>query len=379
MPDETLEKYIKEFGDHLRGLDYSKCTVNGYTMSVKQLLCNVVDDRSRDKIYNLKYTPKTLTLEYLKEYSKRVKDNLEPHTQRMKLMGVKYYLRYIKATYKSELYDEYENEKTLYGSKKDILRPRPIQDTHKDPLSEKEIMDFFKISKHNPRNHAILKMFLYTTQRIHSIVNLNVSDIDFNPIDNKNGEIYYNITIRYRKGINKPPIDIPVPEDVIKAVSKYLEDREEPKQDGYILDNYGRKLYHKDALFLNGWGQRFKGIGMYQMMKRYSVELGIKKPIHPHLWRHTAITLMDKKGMTEGEIKRISGHSKLSNAIKTYINPREEDIISKSQKALSMQPTQPIQSKPIEETKPIPDNRDEIINKLLKRVEELENSTRGYQ
>jgi integrase/recombinase XerD len=376
MP-KTLEEYIREFGDHLRELEYSICTVNNYCMSVKQLLCDVVDDRSKDKEYNLKYTPETLTLKYIKDYSKRIKDTLEPNTQKMKLMSIKYYLRFIKAVYKSRVYDEYQDEKTLYGSRKDILKGRPIQDTNKEPLTEEEVRKFFKITEPHYRDHALLKMFFYSTQRIHSIVNLDIGDIDFDPKTNENGEVYYNVTFRYQKGMRKKPVTVPVCADAIESLKRYLDVREEPEQEGYTSDNYGRKLYYKDAVFLNGWGQRLKGISIYQMMKRYAVELGIKKPIHPHLWRHTAITLMDKAGMTDAEIKKLSGHSKLSNAINTYKNPLDTDIISKSQSALNLQP------KPKEVTNPEPEDKDELIQQLVNEVKklrkELDNQNRGYQ
>ena len=343
---KTLEEYSKEFTDHLNSLEYSSKTVQGYVIAVRQLLCDIIDNNNRDKVYKLKYNPKDLTLEYLKDFTRRVKEHYNPYSHKTKLAGIKYYLKFIKAVYGANIWDEYEKEKVIYGSKKDILKGRPVQEKYKEPLTKGEIESFFTASKYNPRDHALFNVFYYSTQRVHSIVNLNVEDIDFEPKTNANGETYYNITFRYVKGLNKPPIKIPVPTDCIKAINDYLEFREEPVE-GYIKDNYGRKLLNKDALFLNGLGERFKVVSIYHMLKRYAVKLDIRKPVYPHLWRHTSITRMYENGMTEGEIKRISGHAKQSNALRTYINPSTENVISKSQDALRLHKSKKVKSVPV--------------------------------
>jgi integrase len=384
MPKKELDKYIKAFGDHLDELDYSCKTKQGYTIAVRQLLCDIVDVKPKTKrkpqqIYNLKYIPEQLTLKYLKYYTKRVKESYEPATQRIKLCAIKYYLKYIREEHGSSVYDDYESEKIRFGSRKDILKARPREDKYLKRLTDEEIDAFFEVSKFNPRDHAIFKMFYHTAQRVHTIVNLNVEDIDFEPQTSNKGNVYYNITIKYNKGIMKQPIVIPVQEELVNAVLRYLDNREEP-DDGFVLDNYGRKLYNKDALFLNGTGQRFSEIGVLKMQKRYATKLGIKRSVFNHLWRHTAITKMHERGMSEAEIKRISGHAKQSSALRTYINPSIDDIISKSQSALSRDEPQPKppQEPPTPKTKPtdtyIASPQDNKVKELeLKLIDQLAN------
>jgi len=360
MP-KTLQKYVEEFGSHLISKNKSEATIFGYKLAIKQFLCDIVDNRGKDKDYKMVVTPKTLTYKFLEQFTVRAKSQLEPNTQKIKLAGIKRYLKYIRANYNSNVYETYEKEKELYNSDdEDILRAEPIQDNYKDTLSRDEVKKFFDISKHNPRNHAILKLFYYTSQRIHSIVNLNQEDIDFTPKYTAKGIEYYVIKIRYLKG-KKQPKDIPVSPDCIHAIQDYLEEREEPHPTGFVTDNYRKKLYHKDALFLNGRGKRIRNISIYAMISRYSTRLQMTKRVHPHLFRHSAISIMDVSGMTDAEKKGISGHSKLSNAIDTYKNPVMDNVVEKSLQALDINQKTP---------KPTPNKPDrDIIPKPQKPIE----------
>ena len=396
MP-KTLEEYVEEFAHHLRKKGKSECTIHNYTLAIKQLLCNIVDDRDKKATYNLIYTPNTLKYTYLEDFCYRVKQAYEPHTQRSKLAGLKRYLRYIKARHNNTLFDDYEKEKELYqGKDEDILRAEPDQDVYEEPLTHKEVQQFFEISKFDLRNNAILKMLYYTGARVHSLINLNVNDIDFTPRTDENGIEYHNVTIRYLKGKWKKPIVIAVHPEAIESIKKYLEIREEPKE-GYKLDSYREKLYHKDAVFLNSWGNRISYLGIFMMMKRYAVRLRIDKNVHPHLWRTTTITMMDNAGMTEGQIKRVSGHSKLSDALKGYINPNMSDVLSGYNKALNLNKPEEKQmslQKPIDnQEKPIlqpqqPQQQPQVdINKMIdiiqQQQQEIENLKKqkdvGYQ
>ena len=139
-------------------------------------------------------------------------------------------------------------------------------------------------------------------------------------------------------------------------------------------------MNNSDSLFLNGTGQRLSIIGIYKMLKRYANKIGIKKPVHPHLFRHSSITMMYESGMSEAQIKHISGHAKQSNALRTYINPNKDKIISKSQDALNISKPQP--KLELSKPKPQPKDKDIIISELMEEVKklrrELENQSIAY-
>ena len=355
MP-KTLEKYIEEFGNHLRRRDKSEKTVQGYCIGVKQLLCDSVG--MSDK-WEIKRYPERLKFSDIEDFAYKLRKAYEPNTQKIKLSGIKRYLKFIKKTYGNNLYNEYivDKEET-----EDILKADTPQDKKVDIITKDEVKMFFDASEENPRDNAIFKTFYYSTQRLYSVQNLNTEDIDFSLRKTIDGNKYYNITFRYQKGKSKKFKVVPVEPELIDAIKTYLGMREEPDTDGFIYDNYGNKLYHRDAIFLNGTGQRFTCMGIYNMVKRYAVRLGIKKRIYPHLWRHTAITLMDKAGLSDAEIKQKTGHSKLSNALNIYKDPQTDDIVSKTQDALVLD------AKPQYKPEPIRHNDDNVDI----RIKELE-------
>ena len=138
--------------------------------------------------------------------------------------------------------------------------------------------------------------------------------------------------------------------DALEAIKAYLNVREEPKE-GHIIDEYSRKLYHRDAVFLNGYGKRLCGVTINNIMKRYAIEMELEKPLYPHLMRATACTIMDERGMTLPQIKEQSGHSNIQS-LRTYIRPNKKVIKEKVKASLSLYETQPEPPKPEPKRKP---------------------------
>ena len=157
---------------------------------------------------------------------------------------------------------------------------------------------------------------------------------------------------------------------MIKAIKRYLEFREPPSE-GYTLNNYGKKLFHKDAVFFNGYGQRLTSQAMRHMMKRYSADIGLNKNIYCHLWRSSTITLMDENGMSRSEIAKKSGHRNLQS-LDTYLNPRDEVVNKKYHKALSLEPEEPerlcISSKEDKPTNKSSNDKKEPVDKTEKYI-----------
>jgi site-specific recombinase XerD len=66
------------------------------------------------------------------------------------------------------------------------------------------------------------------------------------------------------------------------------------------------------------------------MIKSYGLKTKITKKIHPNLFRHCAISFMSLNGMTDAEVKRISGHSKKSTALQGYKGSFKDEVIDKT-------------------------------------------------
>ena len=224
-----MEKNLEEFKTYLLERNHSRRTIATYTKAVEQFLTLI------------NKTPETIQYSDIGKYTLWCKEVIKFSNNGLipKYGAIKSYLWFIKYKYGNTTIDSL-NENRITMS---ILKPPKRKYPQKDLLTKEEIFKLFKVASINPRDVALLKTFYYTTQRVSSIRELNVQDIDF-----KNEEIWI-----HGKGDSSYTVDIHT--DALKSIKLYLDWREIPEQTGYVLDNYGRKLYHKDALFLNNYGK----------------------------------------------------------------------------------------------------------------------------
>ena len=322
-----IETYVKEFVSYLLERNNSLETINTYRQAIRNFLKQV------------KKQPQNITYNDLGKYTRWVTEKYHPNSLTPKYSAVKSYLWYIKYKYNNHTIDNVMENKVT----KEILKPPQWKYPDKDLLTKDEMQRLIKASSKEPRDIAILKTFLYTAQRRSSVEHINVKDINFNEqtvLIKAKGDIEYTVDID---------------PDALQSIKEYLETREKPKE-GHRLNNYGRKMYHKDALFLDGYGKRLSGQGMYVMMKRYALDIGIGKSVYPHLWRSSAITLMDANGMTQAQIMEQSGH-KEPKSLKTYIRPDRKLISTKVRQALSLNNIKPeteLKPEPKPQPKPEP-------------------------
>jgi integrase len=254
-------------------------------------------------------------------------------------------MRFLKHRHKSKIFDEYLEE--IDNTDEDIFHVKEKNKQKQvDIITPEEANLIFDEAKNEKRDYAILKLFYYSWQRISTIQNLNINDIDYEgKINPENGKRYHTIHIKHAK--NDQSYDISVDEEVINAIKRYLPDRGKPIPPegikryrgritkGYIIDSYGRKLYHKDALFLNSKGTRLMGRSIDNMMKKYAAKVGILKRIYPHLWRASGITISENNGVSISQIMKRSGHANIQS-LKPYLNPNKDEINMKISNALSI-------------------------------------------
>jgi integrase/recombinase XerD len=349
---KTLEEYVKEYGDYLKGRDKSKATIVGYQQAIKNLLGKPISKTNdlRWK-WDLVKTPESLTLKDIEEFALETKTNYQPNTQRIRLSAIKKYMIFIKRKYNNNLYLEYLEDKEI--SNDDILQARKGYTKKIDVLTKDEIERLFKSSDRNYRDNAIIKTLYYTSQRVGSIVNLNFNDINFEGKMDKNNNRYYSIEFKHTKGNNHHTVET-YSEDLIQSIKRYIEseDREEPRE-GYIYDNWGNKLYHRDAIFLNGYGERLKSRAISNMLSKYAVKCKIKKNVYPHLFRHTVLTLLDGK-MSDAQRRKLSGHSEKSPMLNHYTHPNREEVLGRIDSVLSLD-NKTDKPKPLKRPEPKPE------------------------
>ncbi|SFL89308.1 tyrosine-type recombinase/integrase [Halanaerobium salsuginis] len=186
-------------------------------------------------------------------------------------------------------------------------------DTRLEPiyLKLKEAQQFIAaIEEHGGinklRDLAITKLFLYAGLRISELVNL-----DFDNLDLEDSSIKF-----YGKG-NKERY-VPLHEDVIIAIRKYMRERNSIK----IKESDARQ-----AIFLSRHGRRLSPRTIQLFVKKYAKQAGLSRAekITPHKLRHTFATTLYRQTKDIKVLQDLLGHSNISTTqIYTHVDTEEK-------------------------------------------------------
>ena len=148
----------------------------------------------------------------------------------------------------------------------------------------------------NIRNYAIIQTFLQTGIRLSELVNLRVEDVDLE---------HRNLTVRQGKG--KKDRQIPLVDDVLKALRNYLRYRTTE----LILDD--------DTFFLAKNGTSMNVSTVKYLVAKYVKKAGIRKKVSVHTLRHTFGAHKADKNMSLATLQELMGHKKKETTLK-YIH-----------------------------------------------------------
>ncbi len=148
------------------------------------------------------------------------------------------------------------------------------------------------------RNWVIVNYALATGNRVSTIINLKICDIDF-----ENGYIMLS------KTKNKKQQIIPLASTLEGILNEYL---------GY------RKGEPSDYLFCNSYGRQLHDRSLQGDIARYNKSRGVLKT-SIHLFRHTYAKKFLQAGGNVFQLQRLLGHSSLE-IVKEYVNLFSEDL-----------------------------------------------------
>ncbi|MFH1442064.1 MAG: site-specific tyrosine recombinase XerD [Candidatus Omnitrophota bacterium] len=149
------------------------------------------------------------------------------------------------------------------------------------------------------RDKAVLEALYATGMRVSEVVNLKMDSI--------NQDVGFVRCIG--KG-NKERI-IPLGKKAISCINKYLE----------ISRPCFLKKKQSEYLFLSRLGKKISRQSFWKIIKKYAAKAQIKKPLKPHILRHTFATHLLERGADLRSVQEMLGHSNISTTqIYTHVN-----------------------------------------------------------
>lgn len=189
--------------------------------------------------------------------------------------------------------------KTVYSDPKEVYTEEELDKLLKKPAENATFAEY--------RDWAIINWVLATGNRIGTVINVKISDVDFQ--DNM-------ITVSKQK--NKKLMRIPMIRQLRDVMKFYINE--------FLVDEDGEyvSMYLFPASYTDLYNQPMSRISLSKSIARYNKSRGVKKTSF-HLFRHTFV----KKWIVEGgplpELQRILGHSTLDMVVH-YANLYSDDL-----------------------------------------------------
>jgi len=200
-------------------------------------------------------------------------------TRKRKLAAIRGFLKFLK------------DNQIIFGNPADTIEG-PIRE-ERDPaiLLKTEYKALLQVAGRNPRDFAIVMLFLQTGLRVSELVNLKLTDVDFTS---------HEITVRLGKG-RKDRV-VPLVKQAEAVLKAYLAVRE-------ALPEY-------DEVFIarNGTSMDVRTV-RYRIHKYYK-EAGIRKKASVHTLRHTFSTHQIHNGLKINQLKEVLGHRRMETTYK---------------------------------------------------------------
>ncbi len=271
----TLESALDLFLESLRGKNRSELTLRAYKTDVEQLISYLHDN---NLVINSPADVKRTDInEYLSFLSQR---DLTGVSRARKLSAIKEYFRFLEG---SEIIDRSPAEH--------IDTPRR-EKSSRVYLHPHEYTKMLSLAGANPRDYAILQIFLQTGVRVSELANLTLDDVDL-----------VNGTIKVR-GKGQVQREIELEKKATQALKNYLSIRLQTS----LSD-----------IFLNYMGEPISERGIRKLVVKYRKNAGITKKASCHSLRHTFATYKAEKGVSPFQLQQWLGHANL-NTTQIYVH-----------------------------------------------------------
>ena len=192
----------------------------------------------------------------------------------------------------------------------------PMPKAHERVLEVLSVKEMRAIEKAAPskRDSLIIRLLADTGMRLGELLGLRRDDL----MKERDGRTT-NTFVRIREGKGGKVRTVPIPPDLYARLKDYSE-RPEARE---AITN---KLFTTDRRRKDGQYGALTGRSVQQLVKYAAMRAGVERRVHPHAFRHAALTRMVNQGMPVDHIRRIAGHADLDLIVKTYSHVRPTDL-----------------------------------------------------
>jgi integrase/recombinase XerC len=275
QPLMTLEKGLAVFLNALSGKNRSHATIRAYQTDLLQFMTflhetNVLIASPRD-------VQKVDILEY---FSHLAKKSLTGVARARKMSAIREYFRFLEGV------GQIEKSPTT-----GVETPKRERNT-RQYLRSDEYTKMLSLAGANPRDYAMLQVFLQTGIRVSELAGLTIQDVDF---------LKPSLTVR---GKGKVSREIALEKKGLQALKSYLSVRPDSLS---------------EQLFLNYKGEPISERGIRKLVVKYTKAAGITKKVSCHTLRHTFATYKAEKGVSPFQLQQWLGHANL-NTTQIYVH-----------------------------------------------------------
>jgi site-specific recombinase XerD len=265
---------LQRVHDTLEGKNYSPQSIKAYLSDLQHFLAWL---QTRRVDWDIPYRIERMDIVGFINYLAAQK--LSAVTRKRKLASIRGFLKFLK------------DNQIIFGNPADTIEG-PIRE-ERDPaiLLKTEYKALLQVAGENPRDFAMVMLFLQTGLRVSELVNLKLSDVDL---------VSRELTVRQGKG-RKDRV-VPLVGQALQALKAYLAVRD-PGSD-----------YEQVFLARNGTSMDPRTV-RYRI-KKYYEEAGIKKKASVHTLRHTFATHQIHNGLKINQLKEVLGHRQMETTYK---------------------------------------------------------------
>lgn len=223
-----------------------------------------------------------VTLENLETFSAGLHDiGIHPRSQARILSGIRSFFRFL-------VLDGY-----LEQDPSELLESPQIGKHLPDVLSIEEIDNLIgaidRTSREGQRNRAILETLYSCGLRVSELCNLKLSDL------------YLKEKFIRVEGKGSKQRLVPISSHAIHELELYFADRNQ----GLIKSGY------EDFVFISRFGKNISRIMVFHIIKELAAQIGLKKAISPHTFRHSFATHLLEGGANLRAIQCMLGHESI--------------------------------------------------------------------